>query len=70
MVVLERYKVVLNTLCFNQAPDMNPGQARYMCCPKYALSNKAKHELDYQVPRIEKCIEDALSWYRANGFHI
>lgn len=26
----------------NKAPDMNPGQARYMSCPHYALSYKAQ----------------------------
>ena len=54
----------------HKAPDMNPGQARYMSCPQYALSDKAQQELDYQVPSVEECIADALTWYRANGFHI
>jgi dihydroflavonol-4-reductase len=54
----------------NKAPDINPGQARYMSCPQYAVSYKAQHELDYQVPSVEECIEDALAWYRANGFHV
>ena len=54
----------------NKAPDMNPGQARYMSCPQYALSYKAQYELDYHVPSVEECIEDALTWYRANGFDV
>lgn len=53
-----------------QAPDMNPGQARYMSCPQYYLSYKAMRVLDYKVPEIEECIDDALTWYRNNGFDI
>ena len=53
-----------------QAPDMNPGQARYLSCPQYASSAKAIRELDYQVPDIEQCIDDALSWYRQQGYNI
>lgn len=53
-----------------KAPDINPGQARYMSCPQYAVSAKAIRELDYEVPDLERCIEDALSWYRANGYDL
>ena len=52
------------------APDMNPGQARYMSSPQHAISAKAIRELDYHVPELEKCILDSLSWYRENGFSI
>jgi len=54
----------------NKAPDMNPGQARYMACPQYAISEKAIKELDYNVPNIDTCIHDALNWYRDNGFSL
>lgn len=54
----------------NKAPEMNPGQARYLSSPQYAISGKAINELDYSVPSFEICIEDALTWYRANGFFI
>lgn len=53
-----------------QAPEMNPGQARYLSCPQYASSAKAIQELDYQVPDIETCIDDALGWYRQQGYRI
>lgn len=53
-----------------KAPDMNPGQARYMSCPQYYLSYKAMRVLDYKVPDLEVCIDDALVWYRSNGFDI
>jgi len=49
-------------------PQINPGQARYMLVEQYALSNKAVEVLGYQVPTVDECIEDAVSWYRANGF--
>lgn len=54
----------------NRAPDMNPGQARYMASHQFAISGKAINELDYQVPDVETCIQDALSWYRQNGYDI
>ena len=52
------------------APDMNPGQARYMSCPQYYLSYKAMRTLDYKVPPVERCIDEALLWYREHGFDI
>ncbi len=51
-------------------PEIDPGQARYMACPQYALSDKAIRKLDYYVPNVESCIEDALTWYRKNGYEI
>ncbi len=54
----------------NKAPEMNPGQARYLSCPQYALSSKAIHELDYHVPSVNDCINDALQWYREQGYDI
>lgn len=51
-------------------PEIDPGQARYMTCPQYALSDKAIRELDYHVPGVEACIEDALKWYREHGYSI
>jgi len=54
----------------NKAPDMNPGQARYMSSPQYAISGKAINELDYHVPSVETCIQDAVMWYRNHGYEI
>lgn len=54
----------------NTPPEMNPGQARYMSLPQYAISGKAIRELGYVVPPVEDCIADALAWYRANGYDI
>ena len=51
-------------------PQLNPGQARYMSLPQYCDSRKAVRELDYQIPSLQRCIEDALDWYRSNGFEI
>ena len=53
-----------------KAPEINPGQARYMSCPQYYLSYKAMRELGYKVPSVEVCIEDALEWYRSKGFDV
>lgn len=54
----------------NQAPEMNPGQARYLSCHQYGVSTKAINELNYQVPEVESCINDALAWYRDQGYKI
>ena len=51
-------------------PEMNPGQARYMSAPQYAISGKAINELGYKVPSVETCIDDALIWYRTEGYKI
>lgn len=53
-----------------KAPEINPGQARYLSVPQYAVSGKAIDELGYHVPPIETCIQDALTWYRDNGYVI
>jgi len=51
-------------------PEMNPGQARYLSAPQYAISGKAISELGYSVPSVESCIDDALTWYRSEGYDI
>ena len=50
-----------------KAPDMNPGQARYMSVHASYSSSKAEQELGYRVVPIERQIEDALNWYKENG---
>lgn len=52
----------------NTAPQINPGQARYMSRPQYCDSSKAMAALDYRVPDIDRCIEDAVRWYRDHNF--
>ncbi|MGP9492263.1 hypothetical protein [Psychrobacter sp. AOP7-B1-24] len=41
-----------------------------MSSSQHAISAKAIRELDYVVPPIETCIQDALDWYRDNGYNI
>ncbi|MDF1820041.1 MAG: NAD-dependent epimerase/dehydratase family protein [Alcanivoracaceae bacterium] len=53
-----------------KAPQINPGQARYMSRPQYCDSSKAQAALDYRVPDLSTCVEDALAWYRNHGFDI
>ncbi|MGK0374434.1 MAG: nucleoside-diphosphate-sugar epimerase [Arenicella sp.] len=52
----------------NNAPQLNPGQARYMSITQYSDSSKAVRELDYVVPVAEECIRDAVDWYQEQGF--
>ena len=49
-----------------KAPDMNPGQARYMSINAAYSSDRAVSELGYRVIPLPRQIEDALDWYRAN----
>lgn len=70
LFVLYGYAAELAAEFTRKPPDMNPGQARYLSAPQYAISAKAMRELDYQVPEVERCIEDALRWYRQAGYAI
>jgi dihydroflavonol-4-reductase len=51
-----------------RAPEINPGQARYMSITQYSDSAKAVRELDYVVPVAEECIRDAVDWYQEQGY--
>ena len=51
-----------------KAPQINPGQARYMSRPQYCDSRKAVQQLGYRVPDIDTCIADSLEWYQSHGF--
>ena len=53
-----------------EAPQINPGQARYMGHHQKYDSSKAMAELDYKVPPVEDSINAALSWYRQHGYQI
>ncbi len=53
-----------------KAPEINPGQARYMSIAQYSDSSKAIRELDYVVPVAEECIRDAVDWYQEQGFKL
>jgi len=68
--VIYAYLCELISNITNKAPEINPGQARYMSSPQYAISAKAIRELDYKVPDVNTCIHDALEWYRDQGYDI
>lgn len=51
-----------------KAPELNPGQARYMSVfPKYD-SSKAVKTLGFKIVPVETMVEDAGKWYKENGF--
>jgi len=52
------------------APQINPGQARYMAKHQRYDSSKAIAELGYKVPPVEDGIKASLAWYRSNGYSI
>ena len=51
-----------------QAPEMDPGNARYMSINAWYDSSKAIKDLDYKLVSVPKMIDDAYDWYKANGF--
>lgn len=51
-----------------KAPQINPGQARYMSRPQFCDSSKAIRALGYRVPDIDTCIQDALAWYQGHNY--
>jgi dihydroflavonol-4-reductase len=51
-----------------QAPEVDPGMARYMSVNAYYDSSKAVSELGYEVVGLNSMIGDAYEWYRRNGF--
>ena len=53
-----------------KAPDMNPGQARYMSKFQYHDCSKAIDELGYVIPPITTIIGDAVDWYRSEGYEL
>ena len=54
----------------NKPPDLNPGQARYMSKFQYMDCTRAIAELDYVIPDVDVIINDAVEWYRAEGYNI
>ena len=51
-----------------QAPEMDPGNARYMSINAWYDSSKAIKELDYKMVSMQQMIDDAYDWYKENGY--
>jgi dihydroflavonol-4-reductase len=51
-----------------KAPEMDPGNARYMSMNAWYDSSKAIKELDYKLTTVQKMIDDAYDWYKENGY--
>jgi len=67
-LVLYGYLCELFSKITGKAPEINPGQARYMSEHQYSDSSKAVNELGYEVPIAEECIRDAVDWYLEQGY--
>ena len=68
--ILYAYMCQITSELTKKPPQIDPGQARQMTCHQYALSSKAVKDLGYHIPDIDTCIEDALVWYRNNGYDL
>ena len=51
-----------------RAPDMNPGQARFMSMRAYYDSSKAVSELGYRIRSLKEMVDDAFAWYTEQGY--
>lgn len=55
--------------CFSgRAPEIDPGNARYMSIKAWYDSSKAIKNIDYQIVPVENMINDAYNWYVENNF--
>ena len=68
MLVTYGYIMQLISEFTGKAPDIDPGNARYMSINAWYDSSKAIKELDYKLVPVPKLIDDAYNWYKDNGF--
>ena len=68
--MLVTYGYIMQTISefTGKAPDIDPGNARYMSINAWYDSSKAIKELDYKLFPVPKLIDDAYDWYKENGF--
>lgn len=69
-VVLYGYLAEAWSSVSGKAPDINPGQARYMSKFQYMDCSKAVDELDYIISDVSTMIGDAIEWYRQEGYEL
>ncbi|HQG32051.1 MAG TPA: SDR family oxidoreductase [Deltaproteobacteria bacterium] len=68
MLTAYGYVMELLSTFTGKAPDMNPGQARFMSVKAYYDSSKAVRELGYRIRTLSEMVNDAYTWYTENGF--
>jgi dihydroflavonol-4-reductase len=68
MLTLYGYLMESLSIFTGKAPDMNPGQARFMSVRATYDSSKAVNELGYRIRSLREMVTDAYSWYTENGF--
>jgi dihydroflavonol-4-reductase len=68
MFVLYGYIMQFLSEFTGKAPEMDPGNARYVSINAWYDSSKAIKELDYHIIPVTKMIDDAYDWYKENGY--
>lgn len=68
MFVLYGYVMQTISIFTCKAPEMDPGNARYMSINAWYDSSKAIKELDYKLVSVQQMIDDAYNWYKDNGY--
>ena len=68
--MLVTYGYLMQTLAgfTGKAPDIDPGNARYMSVNAFYNSSKAIKELDYKLVTVTQMVDDAYDWYKQNGY--
>jgi dihydroflavonol-4-reductase len=64
------YGFVMQTISAftGKAPDMDPGNARYVSINAWYDSSKAIKTLGYKITPVSQCIDEAYNWYKENGY--
>jgi dihydroflavonol-4-reductase len=64
------YGYIMQTLAefTGKAPDMDPGNARYVSINAWYDSSKAIKDLGYKITPLAQTIDEAYVWYEQNGF--
>jgi len=68
LFVLYGYVMEFLSTFTGKAPEMDPGNARYMSLNAWYDSSKAIKTLSYKITPTTKSIDDAYDWFEKNGY--
>lgn len=68
MLVTYGYAMQTLSVFTGKAPEIDPGNARYMSVNAWYDSSKAVKELNYHIIPVTQMIDDAYNWYKENGY--
>lgn len=68
MLVTYGYLMQTISAFTGKAPEIDPGNARYMSINAFYDSSKAVNKLNYVIVPVTQMIDDAYDWYMQNGY--